>query len=124
MLFQWFLIVLSVRPGKYEESLLHLLPSFLCMRNSIHSSSFNHDDFFTEGLRWLNHLSRHCLPMRSGKKEEMYDHFSAPYFSTSSINFLSSCSDHGPLFDEAVRWDVLVVRLEVNRFLFFEIFGV
>jgi hypothetical protein len=28
------------------------------------------------------------------------------------------------LFDEAVRWDVLVVRLEVNRFLFFEIFGV
>ena len=81
-------------------------------------------DFLTEGLRWLNHLSLHCLPIRSGKKEEMYDHFSAPCFSTSSINFLSSCSDHGPLFEDIVRCDVLIVFLEVERRLFFEIFGV
>ena len=98
VLFQWFLIVLSVLPGKYLHNWDHLFPILLCKMNKIHSSSFDQAVLFTVGQRWLNHLSRHCFPIRSGKCELMKLHFSAPYFSTKLINFLSSCSVQGPLF--------------------------
>lgn len=61
--FQWFLIALSVRPGRSLAISAHLLPSCLCASISMLSSSSDHASFLIEGLRWLCHRSRHCLPI-------------------------------------------------------------
>ena len=55
------------------------------------------------GLRWLCHLSRHCLPMRPGRFDAINDHFFAPYFPTSSTTFRSSSAVHGPLTKVGLR---------------------
>ena len=56
MLFQWFLIVLSVRPGRRLAILAHLLPRSECASRRIWSSSSVHGVFLIAGLRWLYHL--------------------------------------------------------------------
>lgn len=61
--FQWFLIALSVRPGRSLAISAHLLPSCLCASINMLSSSSDHASFLIEGLRWLCHRSLHCLPI-------------------------------------------------------------
>ena len=127
--FQWFLIVLSVLPGKNLHNKLHLLPYFLCIKYNIISSSLDQEVLLTVGHKWLNHLSLHCFPILSGKKDDMYDHFSGPYFSTNNIKFLSSSSVHGPLFDiwflKIVLFDFFIfwVFFKFEFLKFFKFFG-
>jgi hypothetical protein len=66
-LFQWFLIALSVRPGRNLAISAHLLPSSACFAISMSSSSCDHASFRIAGSSWLCHLSRHCLPLRPGR---------------------------------------------------------
>ena len=97
ILFQWFLIVLSVLPGIFSLKVDQLFPYFLCSKKRAHSSSFDQPVFLTSGFRWLYHLSRHCLPKRPGRYVDILDHFSGPNFLTNSINFKSSSLVQGPL---------------------------
>jgi len=54
--FQWFLMLLSVRPGRWGAILAHLLPYVSCCSARMRSSSALHSPFFMEGSRWLCHL--------------------------------------------------------------------
>ena len=54
--FQWFLIALSVRPGRRLAISAHLLPRSECASRMIRSSSSVHGVFLIAGLRWLYHL--------------------------------------------------------------------
>lgn len=62
--FQWFFIALSVLPLSCLVKWAHWFPRFLCSKNSNHSSLRAHYSLLMSGLRWLCHLSRHCLPIR------------------------------------------------------------
>jgi hypothetical protein len=84
--FQWFLMVLSVRPGISWVIMAHLLPSTVCARKSTHSSELDHWFLLMLGLRWLNHLSRHCLPIRPGTCFDITDQRCAPNLSTNLIS--------------------------------------
>jgi hypothetical protein len=48
-----------------------------------------------EGLRWLCHLSLHCLPSLPGTHLARNDHLCAPYLSTRRLRRLSSSSLQG-----------------------------
>lgn len=87
--FQWFLIELSVLPGKRDDILAHLFPYIEWALSRILSSSWDHLSFFMSGLRWLCHLSQHCLPILPGKTLEIYAQFLAPFY---RIIFYSSRS--------------------------------
>ena len=50
--------------------------------------------FFTAGLRWLCHRSRHCLPIREGRSAAMRLQLEGPCFSTSSWSLASSSAVH------------------------------
>ena len=67
MLFQWFLIALSVRPGRCLAISAHLFPCSLCARCRVSSSSSVHGSFLIDGSSWLCQRSRHCLPLRPGR---------------------------------------------------------
>ena len=62
--FHRFLIALSVRPGKSLTISDQRVPSSATLRMIAASSSADHSDLFTSGLRWLCHRSRHCFPER------------------------------------------------------------
>lgn len=93
--FQWFFMLLSVRPAKYLEISAHLLPWHECSKNKIHSSSWLHYPLLIVGSRWLNHLSRHCLPCLSGTYLAILVQFLGPNSSTSLLISSSSASVHG-----------------------------
>ena len=66
VLFQWFLMALSVRPTKVLAISAHLFPNARCAMISARSSSRDHSSRLMSGFRWLYQRSRHCLPMRPG----------------------------------------------------------
>lgn len=88
--FQWFLMVLSVLPGKWAEISAHQFPSNWWVIYSNHSSFSLHSLFFIWGFKWLCHLSRHYFPTLSFIMLAMWDHREGPFFFTKSISFLSS----------------------------------
>ena len=99
--FQWFLILLSVRPGRTLAISAHRFPITWWCKNSNQSSYSFHADFLMAGFRWLCHLSRHCLPSRPGKWIAMEVHFWGPNLSTSFNRSKSSSSVHGSeIFNE------------------------
>ena len=90
MEFQWFLMVLSVRPFSTFDISAHLFVCSLFYRYSTSSSSNVQEDFLTLGSRWLCHLSRQDFPFLPGKWSAIYVHFCAPSLLTRYISF-SSC---------------------------------
>jgi len=80
--FQWFLIALSVRPGKKEVISTHLLPFNLWQRNNTHSSSSLQASLLILGFKWLCHLSLHYFPILPGICWAIKVHFYGPYYST------------------------------------------
>lgn len=72
VLFQWFLMALSVRPGRCFAISAQRFPYFLCNARIFSSSSCVNAHFLIFGSRWLCHLkinnllylSRHCFPRR------------------------------------------------------------
>ena len=101
--FQWFFIVLSVLPSRTLAISAHLLPLPLCIRKRIHSSSLLQHTFLILGLRWLCHLSLHCLPILPGKCSAIRVHFWGPFFSTKWRTNRSSSSVQGPLIRLGLR---------------------
>lgn len=100
---KWFLIALSVRPGNNLEISAHLLPCFLWASKMILSSSSDHLPFLMSGLRWLCHLSRHCLPIRPLSFDAMKLQFFAPYLVTRSKTVWSSSLVQGPFTSSGLR---------------------
>mmetsp|Transcript_23675 Transcript_23675/g.80704 ORF Transcript_23675/g.80704 Transcript_23675/m.80704 type:complete len:285 (-) Transcript_23675:136-990(-) len=97
VLFQWFLMALSVRPTNSFAMSAHLLPYLRCASSSLASSTPLHPSRLMSGLRWLCHRSRHCLPMRPGSCWAIFDHCFGPSSFTSWMIFSSSSAVHGPL---------------------------
>ena len=62
----------------------------------IRSSSLVQPPFLIEGSSWLNHLSRHCLPMRPGMRSAISDHLVIPAL-IHAIIVWSSSFVHRPL---------------------------
>ena len=93
--FQWFLMLLSVLPGRNFEIYAHLLPFALCRRYKIHSSSWFQSYFLILGSKWLYQRSLHCFPWRSGMCLAILVQFFAPYSCTSSRMRSSSSRVHG-----------------------------
>jgi hypothetical protein len=56
------------RPVKCREMSFQRLPCSLCNWKSRCSSYPSQGFLFTDGLRWLYHLSRHCLPVRTPRQ--------------------------------------------------------
>ena len=61
-----FLTPLSERPGSDLAISAHRVPSFLCSRRIVRSSSCVQSPFLSVGSRLLHHRSRHCFPVRPG----------------------------------------------------------
>ncbi|KVI09928.1 Ribosomal protein L41 [Cynara cardunculus var. scolymus] len=95
--FQWFLIALSVRPGRSLEMVDHLLPWIACARRITSSSSRVNGRCSTSGLSWLHHRRRHDFPERPGILELMRDQLRGPCCSTSFTRVASSCGLQEPL---------------------------
>ncbi len=53
---KWFLMELSVLPGRYFAISAHLFPNFLWASMMIISSSIVHLSFLISGFKWLCHL--------------------------------------------------------------------
>ena len=94
---KWFLIELSVLPGRYLAISAHLLPNFTWAWIISSSSSSVHFSFFISGFRWLCHLSRHCFPILPGSYLAISDQFLAPWYFTISHRVWSSSAVQGPL---------------------------
>lgn len=94
--FQWFLMQLSVLPGKNLEMMAHLFPWILWAAIRIVSSFKLHLAFFIWGFKWLCHLSLHCLPTRLTKCFAILDQFFGPWISTKSNRAWSSSLDQLP----------------------------
>ena len=94
---KWFLMWLSVLPGRNLAISAHLLPKSLWAFIMISSSLSVHFPLLMSGFKWLCHLSLHCLPILPGKWLEMTLQFLGPYFLTIRITFMSSSGVHGPL---------------------------
>lgn len=62
--FQWFFIELSVLPLRCLAISAQRLPTTLCAKYRMYSSMSDHSLLVMSGLRWLCHLSLHCLPVR------------------------------------------------------------
>ncbi len=102
-LFQWFFMVLSVRPSKTLAISAHLLLCFRCIKNKIHSSSLDQFIFFMRGFRWLCQRSLHCLPIRPARCSAIVVHLYGPCCSTSWSTRQSSSSVQGP-FIKVTLW--------------------
>ena len=102
-LFQWFFMVLSVRPSRTLAISAHLLLCFLCIKNKIHSSSLDQFIFLMRGFKWLCQRSLHCLPIRPAKCSAIVVHLYGPCCSTSCSTRQSSSSVHGP-FIKVTLW--------------------
>ena len=89
--FQWFLIALSVLPGRSLAISAQRFPSLECASRMIWSSSSLQGSLRMSGSRWLCQRSRHCLPMRPGSLAAITDHFLGPNSLTSSTTLASSC---------------------------------
>lgn len=111
-LFQWFFMVLSVRPSRTLAISAHLLLCFLCIRNKIHSSSLDQFIFLIRGFKWLCQRSLHCLPIRPAKCSAIVVHLYGPCCSTSCSTRQSSSSVHGP-FIKVTLWFFPEVFLQV-----------
>mmetsp|Transcript_105987 Transcript_105987/g.306667 ORF Transcript_105987/g.306667 Transcript_105987/m.306667 type:complete len:369 (+) Transcript_105987:1648-2754(+) len=94
--FQRFFTAFSERPGSSLAILVHELPHLDCASTSTASSSSVQPPFLSDGSRWLNHLSLHCLPMRPGMRSAISDHLVMPA-SMQSMMIWSSSLVHGPL---------------------------
>ena len=100
VLYQWFLIALSVRPGSNFAISAHRFPIRACSLLIISSSSTLQGLFLMEGSRWFNHLVRHCFPLRAGPRccsasfSAIVDHFVFPCAFTSAIIATSSALHH------------------------------
>lgn len=95
--FQWFLMVLSVLPSRMLAISAHLLALSRLMMYKIHSSSLVHGAYLLIiGLRWLCHLSLHCLPILPGRWFATTVHLCGPSILTKWRRSLSSISVHGP----------------------------
>ena len=72
------------------------LPRTRCVSKRTASSSGVQSPFLMSGSRWLNHRSRHCLPMRPGSCAAITLHlmFPAPWRSTMSRTTRSSAAVH------------------------------
>mmetsp|Transcript_10309 Transcript_10309/g.24727 ORF Transcript_10309/g.24727 Transcript_10309/m.24727 type:complete len:272 (-) Transcript_10309:99-914(-) len=98
--FQRFLMALSVRPGKSLTISDHLVPRRATASTMMRSSSSLQGAFWSSGLRWLCHRSRHCLPKRALPSWlAMKDHREAPCWSTSWRRRSSSDGVHGCFFE-------------------------
>ena len=75
VLFQWFLMALSVRPTKVLAISAQRLPNWWCAMMSLRSSAVLHSSRLMSGFRWLYHRSRHCLPMRPASRAAHHSHF-------------------------------------------------
>mmetsp|Transcript_31164 Transcript_31164/g.72864 ORF Transcript_31164/g.72864 Transcript_31164/m.72864 type:complete len:350 (-) Transcript_31164:914-1963(-) len=95
--FQWFLMALSVRPGRSLAISAHLFWRVECASMSRRSSSDDHRSFLTLGSSWLCHRSRICLPVRPGRWTASADQDLRPCFLTSSMTISSSSLFHGHL---------------------------
>lgn len=80
ILFQWFLIELSVLPLINLANIDHFELYSLYSKNNNHSSSSVQDYFLISGFKWLCHLSQHCFPSLSLICLEITDHFLGPYY--------------------------------------------
>ena len=96
VLFQWFLMELSVLPGRNLLIRAHLFPNLACASIIASSSSSVHRSFFIFESRWLWYLSLHCLPILPGRCFAIVDQFFAPYLLTSFTRISSSSFVHGP----------------------------
>mmetsp|Transcript_43881 Transcript_43881/g.133651 ORF Transcript_43881/g.133651 Transcript_43881/m.133651 type:complete len:230 (-) Transcript_43881:296-985(-) len=122
--FQWFLMALSVRPGRCFAISAHLFPRDSWFSIMIRSSSSIHGFLLMSGLRWLCHLSRHCFPIRPGSSAAIWLHLLAPWAVTSSTTFLSSSSVQGPFSAPAfspprIPLSLLYRRMHSALFRFF-----
>mmetsp|Transcript_21600 Transcript_21600/g.52931 ORF Transcript_21600/g.52931 Transcript_21600/m.52931 type:complete len:207 (+) Transcript_21600:1122-1742(+) len=111
--FHRFLTAFSVRPGSFLLMSDHLLPMDSCSASSRASSSSVHSVRVMVGSRWLVHLSRHCLPVRTCQASPLPPpslawmcrltsratsvHRDGPYSSTSPYRNSSSSGVQGPL---------------------------
>mmetsp|Transcript_138076 Transcript_138076/g.335613 ORF Transcript_138076/g.335613 Transcript_138076/m.335613 type:complete len:222 (+) Transcript_138076:222-887(+) len=103
VLFQWFLIALSVRPTNVFAISAHLFPYSACATMSFWSSSLDHSSRLISGLRWLYHRSRHCFPILPGSCCAILLHCFAPSALTSSMILSSSSFVHGPFTSSGLR---------------------
>ena len=99
-----FLTALSVRPGKPLAMSAHRLPTFVWMLAKRWSSSRVHGSLRTDGSKWLQYLSRHCLPLRDPTTLAILLHALRPYILTLSMSWVSSIKVHLPLFMRALPW--------------------
>jgi hypothetical protein len=95
--FQWFLMWLSVLPGRSLLINAHLLPYMRYAWINVISSSSVHLSFLMSGFRWLCHLSLHCFPIRPLKCLAISDQFLGPFIVTNFVSLSSSSSVHMPL---------------------------
>ena len=93
--FQRFLRLFYVLPLSIFEIIDHLLPYAWTPKSTSHSSSSDHEPLFIPVLRWLCHLSRHCLPQRSTKYVDIAAQSLAPLVSTRSRKISSYSFVHG-----------------------------
>lgn len=93
--FQWFLMALSVLPGRYLAISVHLFPSLACIRSRISSSSGVHSALRRSGRSWLCHRSRHCFPVRPTSREATSRHLRGPFSRTCCAIAASSAGVQG-----------------------------
>ncbi len=68
-------------PGRSLAIMAHLFPRRACASTMIRSSSAVHCSLRTAGLSWLCQRSRHCLPIRPVRWDEMKDQLCGPCLS-------------------------------------------
>mmetsp|Transcript_11406 Transcript_11406/g.38894 ORF Transcript_11406/g.38894 Transcript_11406/m.38894 type:complete len:333 (-) Transcript_11406:78-1076(-) len=102
--FQWFFTALSVRPGSNFAISAHLLPYRLWPSSRMASSSALHASFLMLSSSWLCHRSRHCLPLRPSKWEDIRVHCCVPKRLTRSRSLLSSSLLQDRRCDSCVGW--------------------
>lgn len=71
-------IIETYRPGRSFAIVAHLLPRRSWASMMMRSSSAVHCSLRTAGLSWLCQRSRHCLPMRPLRCDEMNDQLCGP----------------------------------------------
>ena len=136
---KWFLMWLSVLPGRSFAISDHLFPSFLWASMISMSSSSVHLFFFMLGFKWLCHLKRvstkilylslHCFPIRPGRAEAIWLQFWAPCLLTIVTKVWSSSSVQGPLIIAGLSTfchlcrHCTSVRLSKNEAILFQFFA-
>ena len=67
-----------IEEGSCDVFVDHLLPRSFCIWKIMLSSSDVQPPFLTDGSKWLNQCSRHCLPVRPGSDSATIVHFILP----------------------------------------------